>query len=228
MMKKTILILLAISLLFIVLSCGGGGGGYQVGNTQVYIKASFLQSAALTISEISIVTIRYSITGSDMDPINGSVPVTGSVVDFVINVPNGPNRLFFIEALDDTGCLTGTWTSSDLTFISMDLTQTGMMLFTGSAVSDLVGTPVTLEITLTPVEPTALVAGNWQNNNTGCSYNGNGSYDFATDQIDLTFTTGMNPDDCCPSFSYSGVVNNCNSMSLDWNNKCDFSGNRNY
>ncbi len=98
-----------------------------------------------------------------------------------------------------TTCLTGTWTSIDLPYISMTLNQVA-----------------------------STVTGNWVNSNTGCAYTGSGSYNSSTTFLTITFTTGMNPVQCCQSFTYNGTVSNCNSMSLGWTNNCSFSGGRQY
>lgn len=119
-MKKTAFSFLTISVLFITLSCGGSGGVYKTKNSQVNINALIVESA----SSSNIVTIRYGVTGPGMEPMTGMIPVTSSVVEFDLNILNGLNRYFLIDALD----------------------ASGIVLYRGSATKDLDGMPVTLTI----------------------------------------------------------------------------------
>jgi len=71
------------------------------------------------------------------------------------------------------------------------------------------------------------VTGTWKNNTTGCTYSGTGT--ISANALNISFSTSMNPMQCCSSFTYSGTVgSDCNSMAIGWTNNCSFSGSRNY
>jgi hypothetical protein len=72
------------------------------------------------------------------------------------------------------------------------------------------------------------ITGSWTNNNNGCTYSGTGTYNSTTKNFNITFTTNMDPKVCCSSFNYTGTVTNCDSMSLNWNNNCNFDGSRQF
>lgn len=94
-------------------------------------------------------------------------------------------------------CITGTWVSTDKPSVSMDLTQVN-------------GT----------------ITGTWRNTS-GCgNFTGTGSYNLNTKEISITFNINTAMTNCCSQFTYTGTVNNCNSMSLSWTNVCGGSGNR--
>lgn len=74
--------------------------------------------------------LRLTVSAPDMNTIIATVPVAGlSSVDFLIEVPNGPQRHFVVEGLD-----------------SASTAQ-----YTGEAYSDLIGDPVLLTINMAPV-----------------------------------------------------------------------------
>jgi hypothetical protein len=104
-----------------------------------------------------------------------------------------------ISATPEPCLLTGTWISSDKPFITMNLTQTGNQ-----------------------------IVGSWQNNNTGCVYTGSGAYDSNANTWSISFSTGMDPVNCAPSFTYGGTASNCSSPSFGWSNSYGYGGNRQY
>jgi hypothetical protein len=346
-MRKIILFFTIISLLLITFSCGGGGGSSQ-GVSPVTVSTSFKQVTALSIQSTTLTTIRYTVSGSGMETMTGAVPVTGNLVEFTLDVPNGPQRYFLIEALDSSGevkysgeadrdldgtpititivlvavpvpptfDLSGTWslyhaykgeseegpdcmtisqtgdtftftileyeemstftgngtiigTNIDFQFIRCDNlvtaegtgttdgnTMSGTFTETGVCPDELshspVGTLTAVKGACTPFEAACLtgtwistdlsyismtlnqagsdVTGTWVNSNRGCEYSGSGSYNSSTTLITITFTktVAMDPFLCCQGFTYNGNVSDCNSMSLNWNNNCTFSGARQY
>jgi hypothetical protein len=133
MMKKITSYLAIISLLLITFSCGGGGSGSSKGISSVTISASFknfttLSNTSLNAAASTLTSIHYTVTGSGMEKMTGSVPVIGNLVEFILDVPNGPRRHFLIEALD----------------------VNNQVKYIGEANRDLDGTPVTIEIILLP------------------------------------------------------------------------------
>jgi hypothetical protein len=137
-MRKILIVLTLMSLLSALLSCGGGGGGSSSGVTDkqaspITIVASFQEIKTNTIktTALSLVSLRYTITGPDMDEITGIVPVSGNTVHISLNVPNGLQRRFALEILDENE----------------------IALYSGSATRDLDGTPATVEILMMTVEP---------------------------------------------------------------------------
>ena len=100
------------------------------------------------------------------------------------------------------GCdITGTWTSTDKSYISMTLIQDGNA-----------------------------ITGTWTNNTTGCTYSGTGTYNDDTKDISVIFAADADMDQtlCCKQFQYTGNLDDCDSMSLNWTNNCDFNGTREY
>ena len=97
-----------------------------------------------------------------------------------------------LKAYAQDSCLTGTWTSSGKPHISFDLTQNGNTL-----------------------------TGSWTNVNSGCIYDGTGTFDSSTDAVSITFSTRFwSPTTCCAQFSYTGIVNSFDELLLNWNNSC--------
>ncbi len=138
-MKKIISYLTIISLLLITFSCGGGGSSKGVSPVTVLasFKTSSAGSAAMKTQATTLTNIRYTVSGSDMDIMTGTVPVTGNLVEFTLNVPNGPQRHFVIEAIDTSN----------------------YVRYKGEAYRDLNGAPVIVEITL--IEQILDISGSW-------------------------------------------------------------------
>lgn len=147
--KRTTIALILIAFVVAMVNCGGGGsssGGMGTSKVTItisdsnfakievrksnffaYIKGLFKR--VIDIREAfaipsNVVNIRYTVSGPDMDTITGIVPVAGSTMTFTINVPNGPQRHFVIEALD----------------------ANGVVIYIGEAYADLDGTRITLPI----------------------------------------------------------------------------------
>jgi hypothetical protein len=131
-MRKILFIYPFICLL-ILSGCGGGGSGSEssMQTSEVTIMTSMKSSSVSSIkaSSSDITQIRYSVTGPGMEPMTGTRAVIDRTVEFILLVPNGPDRNFVIEALD----------------------ALGNVLYKGEAKADLRGLPVVLTIQLEQV-----------------------------------------------------------------------------
>ena len=128
-MKKIALYITILFTLLIFSSCGGGGGGSSKGSSQITLIATFKDvsaTAGIKAATSTLANIRYTVSGPGMETIRGIAPVVGNMVEFTLAVPNGPQRLFVIEALD-----------------ALDNVK-----YAGSAQKDLDGTPISVEIIL--------------------------------------------------------------------------------
>ena len=124
--------------LSILINCGGGAGENSAGSSEVTISATFIKSQSSLLRTSSTLTrIRYIVSGPGMKTLTGTVPVQGDLVEFVLDVPNGPQRHFIIEALD-----------ADQT-----------VRYSGETYADLDGRPITIVIEL--LERILDVSGNW-------------------------------------------------------------------
>lgn len=125
-MKKSIICMIIICTLFIFSGCGGGGGGSS--NTPVTISVSFQNNHASSLNPkyLPLTHVRYTVTGSKMKDMQGSVPVIGGAADIYLMVPSGPQRLFKIQILDSSGAV----------------------VYFGDTTADLKGDPIKLEIPL--------------------------------------------------------------------------------
>lgn len=134
-MKKIVSYLTIICLLSITFSCGGGGSSKGVSPVTVLasFKISSAGSAAMKAQATTLTTIRYTVTGAGMETMTDTVPVTSNLVEFTLNVPNGLQRHFLIEALDINN----------------------QVKYSGEANRDLDGTPITIEIILVPTGVTS-------------------------------------------------------------------------
>ena len=199
-MKKIVSYLTIISLLLITFSCSGGGKGSSKGVSPVTVLASFKTSsagsAAMKAQATTLTNIRYTVSGSGMDIMTDTVPVTSNLVEFTLEVPNGPQRHFLIEALDSSN----------------------YVRYKGEAYRDLDGTPVTIEITL--VGETLI--GTWgygrlRHNNDGTwharsgkitfNIDGTGTDTFKDNNND-TFSSGVE------TFTYSLITNQDGSLNV--------------
>lgn len=110
---KKLSILFILAFLSLNIHCGGGGGGgsasFTAGKTKVTINlgetrigAGGLFVKASSTIPTNVTSIRFSITSPDMAEISETVQVAGqSTVSKQFDVPNGPNRHFVIEAIND-------------------------------------------------------------------------------------------------------------------------------
>lgn len=135
MIKRTALFILMICFLSILIHCGGGGEN-SVSSSEVTISATFIKSDSSLLKASALTHIRYMVTGPGMPVMTGTVPVQGDIVEFVLNVPNGPQRHFMIEALDGD-----------------------QIRYSGEAYRDLDGRPITVVIEL--IEKILDVSGDW-------------------------------------------------------------------
>lgn len=202
-----------------LLSATVGGVNYQGGDTTPPSVPANLSAAPASATEIDlswdpstddVAVAGYKVYDSLGTYLKSVTTTSTSITGLASSTP----YCFSVSAYDTSdnesakssqtcattaACVTGTWVSTDLSYISMTLNQAG---------SDVTGT--------------------WVNSNTGCSYTGLGTYNSSTTSLNITFTTGMNPLLCCQQFIYNGNVNNCNSMFLNWANNCTYSGARLY
>ncbi|MBM4145283.1 MAG: hypothetical protein FJ240_03270 [Nitrospira sp.] len=127
-MKKIALYISILSILFVFLSCGAGGVSSK-GSSQINVTATFKDfnaAAGVKAASSTLLNIRYTVSGPGMTTIKGIAPVLGNMVEIKLDVPNGTQRLFVIEALD-----------------ALDNVK-----YAGSAKKDLDGTPASIEIIL--------------------------------------------------------------------------------
>lgn len=137
MIKKTFLFIIMICTLSMLINCGGNGGN-GAGSSEVTLSATFIKSPSSLLRTSSTLTrIRYTVSGPGMRVLTGNIPVQGDLVEFVLNVPNGPERRFVIEALD----------------------AEEHVRYSGEAYADLDGRPITLLIEL--LERVLDVSGDW-------------------------------------------------------------------
>ncbi len=120
--------LISISLLLIITGCGGGGGEKtsSSGFSPVTLTAKFITSTDMKAAASTIANIHYTVTGPGMKRMEGTVPVTGNLVEFKLNVPNGKKRFFRLTAVNSSSHI----------------------LYGGATYQDLNGTPVTVDINL--------------------------------------------------------------------------------
>jgi len=142
-MKRAAMRLSFVILLLAVAGCSGGGGGSSVhatgttivtidlGQTKTVSSAGGAVRTAAAIPD-AIDSIRITVSAPDMPTIERTVALAGtSSVSEKIEVSNGQNRLFTVEALD----------------------KEGYVLYRGAAYADLAGIPVKLGITMVSSDP---------------------------------------------------------------------------
>jgi len=143
-MKKAPTRLLFVILIAAMAGCGGGSRGgsathatgkttvsIAVGQTKTKAKAGGLIKALSSIPE-SVADMRITVSAPDMPMIERIIAVSGATgMSESFDVPNGSNRLFSLEALDNND----------------------YVLYRGSAYADLDGVPVKLGITMVSSDP---------------------------------------------------------------------------
>jgi hypothetical protein len=166
------------------MSCGGNGGVNSTGVSPVTISATFVKSdISKSLLQASTLTlIRYTVSGSGMNIMTGTVPVTGNFVEFILDVPNGPQRHFLIEALDNDNTVT----------------------YTGEASRDLDGTPMTVEITLVPVTPPVNVTGMWSGTITRTgTWSGTPDSECLGDSANITYVLSQSGNTVTGTYSFN-------------------------
>lgn len=113
-MKKLSLIILLMTLVLINLNCSGGpGSSDNSGKTMVNINLGKISKASPTEKRLSkatssipdnVASIRFTISAPDIVTIIRVVSIAGkNPISETFEIPNGQNRDFLIEALDDSG-----------------------------------------------------------------------------------------------------------------------------
>lgn len=134
--RGPLLAVLIVSVAMAVTGCGGGGTSSPQGTSGVIISIKTGDASSKTgmgnmaSTSTAVTSIRYTVSGSGMSTMSGTIPVMSNATTISLNVPNGPARDFLIEALDSGGAA----------------------LYNGAATADLNGTAVNLSITLTAVQ----------------------------------------------------------------------------
>lgn len=135
-MIKNITLFIILICSFAILTHCGGSGENSVSSSEVTISATFIKSEPSLLKASALTRIRYIVSGPGMNVMTGTVPVEGDLVEFVLNVPNGPERHFMIEALDGD-----------------------QIRYSGEANRNLDGAPITIVIEL--IEKILDVSGDW-------------------------------------------------------------------
>jgi hypothetical protein len=108
-MKKIILLILLLVLMIVKINCGGGGGDStpsSSGTTTVEIMVGETRKTSQQTEPIpsNVTSLRITVTAADMETIQKEVSaVAGSTVIVSLEVPNGLNRRFLVEAVDRAG-----------------------------------------------------------------------------------------------------------------------------
>ncbi len=141
-MKKVLIALIFIMVITSLNSCGGSSSTYTSGKTTVSINLGQTKTASpasgglLSVSATipsSIVSIRFTISATDMATIQRTISVEGrTTITESFDVQNGANRYFLVEAMDSAG----------------------NVLYKGDTYADLDGTPVTLTIVMVSMDVT--------------------------------------------------------------------------
>lgn len=141
-MKRTTCALALAVLTVILTGCGGGGGSAVVSTGSTMVTLKFGQARTVsqtgelqrTASAIPahIRQVKITIAAPDIVKIERMVEVAGKdSVTESFDVPNGLNRLFLVEGLDEGG----------------------VVLYRGEAYANLAGTPLALAITMISSDP---------------------------------------------------------------------------
>ncbi len=136
-------------------ACSGGGG--QHGTTAVTITAgggnTASKSAIHSKPTPTIASITFTISGPGMDTVVRVVPITPpQTVTEVFDLKNGPDRNFLVEAKDGSNAV----------------------IYSGSMLANLDGTPITLTIPLQTMIFSQLIWTPWDDNATAVARDGNG------------------------------------------------------
>ncbi|MFZ3135890.1 MAG: hypothetical protein WA126_00695 [Thermodesulfovibrionales bacterium] len=201
-MKRTIFCLAILCILLSAIGCGGGGGGNGTGKdvTSITLSASFKDVFATDIKAkaTSLTQIRYRVSGPGMDAITGVAPISNNLVQFQLKVPNGLQRHFMIEALD----------------------KDNRVRYAGDARRDLIGEPVTIEITLI----NNLIIGTWgyvrlEHENTGAWSTKAGKITFNIDGSGLDayqYNDNTNIGTLTEIFTFTTIPNQDGSFTVNY------------
>lgn len=129
-MKKTALFALLGVLLFSCTGCGGGGGSVSMARTSaVTIEFRGHQPAtALKSIPAEVVLVSITVSAPDMRTLEATVPLAAETLSTTLQVPNGLNRHFVVEAFN----------------------AAAVALYRGETYASLDGSPATLAIALLP------------------------------------------------------------------------------
>lgn len=129
-----------------------------------YLAGIFHARSAVAAIPSTVSDVRVTVSAADMTTITSSMPVAGlPSVTITIEVPNGKNRLFYVEGLSSSGAV----------------------VYSGQTTTDLNGATVTLSILLTPTVASIYVANSGSNTVS--------VIDFAANSVIATFPVGTSP-----------------------------------
>ncbi|MEW6600975.1 MAG: right-handed parallel beta-helix repeat-containing protein [Nitrospirota bacterium] len=137
-MKKTVLIIV-LAIFMMTVSCGSSGNSNSSSSDSTAVTIRLGQSGpssagvsgAVSTSALptGVTMVRVTVSAEDMVTVIKEVSVAGlSSVTITLDIPNGPNRLILVEALD----------------------ASGNVMYSGETVVNLNGEPVQLTISMLP------------------------------------------------------------------------------
>lgn len=135
-----LLFALSIALIsLIVVSCGSGGNKSSDSSDSSNVTLNLGSRSGNRVSDAipsNVVNIKFTISGPEGVLITRTVNVVGlTSITETFDVPNGPQRIFKVEAFD----------------------AGGVLVFEGSATADLDGKPITVAVYMTVVAPPSLL-----------------------------------------------------------------------
>jgi len=191
-MKRLLFMVGVLALLAINIYCGGNSSTNPWGITTVRINLGETRTASpeqggilkqTSVVPSNVAAIRFTISAPDMVTIQKVVTVAGrTTIIETFEVPSGLNRLFVVEALDESGNI----------------------LYRGETIVNLDGRLVTLRIVLeaTQVEaPIDLYISNVVNNEIDLSFEVNNSGNVAANNVLVFIILGGAESQTCQSFS---------------------------
>ena len=108
-MKKIILLILLLVLMMVKINCGGGGGDSPPSSSgtttvEIMVGETGKTSQQTELIPSNVTSLRITVTAADMETLQKELSVVaGSMVIVSLEVPNGLNRRFLVEAVDQSG-----------------------------------------------------------------------------------------------------------------------------
>lgn len=152
-------------------------------------------------------------------------------------VPDGTNRSCVVNNLNNPPCdadsVKGIEQSAPIVATYGDFLSPNIAYnLTGKWKSTYNGGTITMDLTQEDKFITGTnaykIEGTWSNSATGCSYVVDSGNTDINNNISISFAANNPGNSCCSKFTYSGIANTCDSVSLNWKNDCSFDGNRDY